>query len=610
MDASDALIVICSPAAAKSRWVKEEIRYFQSIGRRARIFCLIVAGSPDVTAADCAFPEAILKSADGEPLGEALAAEVVTGHDNKRTAMLRIAAGLLGVGIDDLKRRDTQRRLRIAGFVTAGSVAIAIVMVGFAIMAQLARQEAEVRRVQAEGLIRFMLGDLRSKLEPLGRLDVLDAVGNEAMTYFAQLGNLGTEQELLARAMALRQIGEVRFRQGQLPSASEAFEQSLTIARSLRSQAPDNGEYLFELGQAEFWVGYAAFEQSHLEQAENGMQKYMEYGRELLAMSPNNARYDRELGFAYSNLGTILLERRKSAEALQSFRQGRSIFDQLIAKSPDDLELKHQAANLRSWIAETLLELGRLQESEDAYQKTVNELRELRDTGASELYAEHLGENAYHLADAHLNQGEISDAERFVLMSRQIFDELVANDPDNAIWRSDRAIAVYHLAELHLVAGDRETARELLNGATVDFETLLTRDPHDLRTVENLALTERLLARIARVVGATTTALDLSARAESRLLEGMHTETVRARTAISAAIVEEERGAILLASGDASMATSIWQRALERLKGYAAPSPAQLAIERKLALDLGLADIAADRSARLAAIGFDDPRFQ
>ena len=30
------------------------------------------------------------------------------------------------------------------------------------------------QRVQAEGLIEFMLGDLRKKLEPVGRLEVLE----------------------------------------------------------------------------------------------------------------------------------------------------------------------------------------------------------------------------------------------------------------------------------------------------------------------------------------------------------------------------------------------------------------------------------------------------
>ena len=40
------LIVICSPAATRSRWVNEEILAFKRLGRSARIFCLIVEGDP------------------------------------------------------------------------------------------------------------------------------------------------------------------------------------------------------------------------------------------------------------------------------------------------------------------------------------------------------------------------------------------------------------------------------------------------------------------------------------------------------------------------------------------------------------------------------------
>jgi hypothetical protein len=36
--------VICSPKAAKSRWVNEEILTFKRLGREHRIFCLIIAG--------------------------------------------------------------------------------------------------------------------------------------------------------------------------------------------------------------------------------------------------------------------------------------------------------------------------------------------------------------------------------------------------------------------------------------------------------------------------------------------------------------------------------------------------------------------------------------
>ena len=49
IEQSRCLVVICSPRAAASRWVNEEIRSFQRLGRANRIFTLIVAGEPNAS---------------------------------------------------------------------------------------------------------------------------------------------------------------------------------------------------------------------------------------------------------------------------------------------------------------------------------------------------------------------------------------------------------------------------------------------------------------------------------------------------------------------------------------------------------------------------------
>jgi hypothetical protein len=46
---SRALLVICSPQSARSRWVDEEILTFVRLGRRDRIFPAVVAGEPNAT---------------------------------------------------------------------------------------------------------------------------------------------------------------------------------------------------------------------------------------------------------------------------------------------------------------------------------------------------------------------------------------------------------------------------------------------------------------------------------------------------------------------------------------------------------------------------------
>lgn len=609
LDCSHALIVVCSPAAAQSKWVGEEIRHFQATDRSARIFCLLVSGTTERGHPDCAFPPALLQSVDGDPLPDPLAADVTDKGDGKRDAMLRIAAGLLGVGIDDLKHRDAQRQLRLRGAVAMGSLAVTVLTVGFAIVAQLAREEADLRRGQAEGLISFMIGDLRSKLEPLSRLDLLEDVGDETMDYFTALGDAGTEQEVYSRAMAMRQIGEVRIRQGRLAGAQQAFEESRKIAESLFTSAPENNDYLYELSQAEYWVGLIALEQSQPEQTEASFTKYMEYTRQLLSREPENSAYQLELVYAYGNLVTVAIEARDPQRALEYSQQSVDLNQILLAAAPENLYLRHVLGGGYSWVGKSQLLLGHLEESETAYLTAFEGLAELHATGEDRVYSENYGQNAYHLGDVHLNQGHLTEAELYFGIAFQVFTELVALDPDNAIWRDDLVISARHQAEVLMLADRRTDARDLLEQAIADFKESVSTDSGELGFVASLALAERLLALLL-LDDSPEQALELITQAQLRIIDVVDNATVRARVTITAGIVAETYGRILWQSGNEAAAIATWNRALELLQPQSGSELSQLAVARQLVFHLQGESAAALRATRLEEAGFDDPRFR
>lgn len=110
---SRCLIVICSPKAARSRWVNEEIRSFKRRGRQARVLALIVDGEPGDPAREC-FPPALCHVVDedgrllDEPV-EPIAADARPGRDSRREALLRVLAGMLDVPYDELRQRARQQ---------------------------------------------------------------------------------------------------------------------------------------------------------------------------------------------------------------------------------------------------------------------------------------------------------------------------------------------------------------------------------------------------------------------------------------------------------------------------------------------------------------------
>jgi len=106
LDSSKKLIVICSPASARSEWVNKEVQRFINNGRITDIIPFIVRGTPNSGDENECFPPALKLSEEEQLLG------VSVVELGKKDALLRVIAGLLGIKFDQLKRRHEQRRKR------------------------------------------------------------------------------------------------------------------------------------------------------------------------------------------------------------------------------------------------------------------------------------------------------------------------------------------------------------------------------------------------------------------------------------------------------------------------------------------------------------------
>ncbi|NOR40297.1 MAG: TIR domain-containing protein, partial [Gammaproteobacteria bacterium] len=146
---SESLIVVCSPAAANSRWVNEEIRLFRSLGRGDRIFCVIVDGDPKAVDPDEAcFPPALLEPDSGVS-HEPLAADARKWEDGKSLAKLKLVSAILGIRLDKLRQREQQRKRRLRGLAVLSSIAI----VALVLTTLVSRMAENARREHAEVLV-------------------------------------------------------------------------------------------------------------------------------------------------------------------------------------------------------------------------------------------------------------------------------------------------------------------------------------------------------------------------------------------------------------------------------------------------------------------------
>jgi hypothetical protein len=154
LEASQCLIVICSPNAAASKYVNEEIRRFKMLGRSDRIIPVIIDGEPGDPMRECFPPALHLKLGANGQLSddreELIAADARPHGDGKENVKLKVVAGLLGTGLDEIVRRaERGRRQRLRNWIGALAV-LALTLASLAVWAEINRRDAEAERQVAQ----------------------------------------------------------------------------------------------------------------------------------------------------------------------------------------------------------------------------------------------------------------------------------------------------------------------------------------------------------------------------------------------------------------------------------------------------------------------------
>lgn len=204
------LIVIASPYAAVSKWVDQEIARFRAMGRGDRILCLIVDGEPHADLQpgrgflEC-FPPS-LRTKDGI---EPIAADVRPRRDGKPAARLKLIAGLLGVGLDELRRRERRRSMLQKSAWVVFVLFVAVILLGLWRLQQ---------REQQEALSQQALHTHLDTVYEEGRKELLEHNEARAAVLLDEARRLGIDTPALrfmqARAMRIVDAEKIAFQSG------------------------------------------------------------------------------------------------------------------------------------------------------------------------------------------------------------------------------------------------------------------------------------------------------------------------------------------------------------------------------------------------------------
>ena len=435
--ASDALLVLCSPSAARSRWVDAEIALFRELHPDRPIIAAILDGDP----AECFPPSLLVTDAQGE-VHEPIAADFRSEQDGPKLARLKIVAGLTGLALDQIIQRDAQRQLRRVIAITLLALVMTLSMALMLVFAIQAQREADHQRRQAEGLIEFMLTDLRQRLNGVGRLDVLDTVNQRAFAYYADQSDLDDlpVDSLERRARVLHAMGEDDQRRGEYDRSLSEFHEAERVTGTLLAADPEDPERIFNHAQSEFWLGYVVFARRHYAEAMPRFEAYLRLARRLVELEPGNEKYLRELAYAQGNICSVAVSLDKHDKRLAECGHALATMERVHAMLPEDAGVEADLANRHSWYADAL----RLQKR---YKKALAERR--LQTGIARrmlardprnvAYEQNLMLARYSTAVLLDEMGEAEKAQTLLAQASSKLDALIAADPENMDWRKWRA---------------------------------------------------------------------------------------------------------------------------------------------------------------------------
>ncbi|MFI2810691.1 MULTISPECIES: toll/interleukin-1 receptor domain-containing protein [Microbulbifer] len=551
------LLVVCSPAAAASRWVNDEILFFKRQHGEGRILALVVDGEPLASLSgrpeqEC-LPPALRFRIDrsgnlSDKPAEPLASDIRSRGDGKRMALLKLLATMLGLGLDELARRDHQRRMQLQKLISATALVAVTILAALSYAAINARDIAEKRRLAAEDLVNFMLTDLRDRLEPIGRLDALDLVGEKVLSFYRAQRHSALNADALGRqASAMHLLGEIRDLSGDTDAAIELFSRAAVTTGELLARDPANPDRIFDHAQSVFWVGYPDYQRGHYREAQRWFDEYLQLARQLVRLEPARPAWQMELFYALNTQAVLKFRDAQYREGLELFQEAGTI----LAGLPDNNDNREARINNLAWIGSAYFMLGEFDSAIDSRQQ---ELRLIDDWLAREPDRNNLldytmtAQNA--LVRLYHRTGDTVALTRYRALAGETARELVQQDPENRDYRlraykfhlNDALIGHIGTAEAdRLLADIRSLAREMPER----FEVQQLRWQAEFKLALKYFGSARRDVLVGSVGDFSRWAAGLDATGQQRLLEPLRVLSGLLQAMDSSAGAEEWRAGLL-----------------------------------------------------------------
>jgi tetratricopeptide (TPR) repeat protein len=534
LEASQFLVVVCSPRAAVSKYVDEEILRFKAMGRSGRVVAIIVDGEPGDPAREC-FPPALRFKVepDGQVTDvpeEPIAADARRQGDGKRYALQKLVAALIDVPFDDVRKRDAigdSRRIKIAAAAIGVVTALAL-FTGYLFIEHSHQQAIEAQRIEAQekrdAEQARQMADLKALTEKLISMShgqaapaqgqaVAEAVnaaakgaqeGDDRLKRALDLlkANKVTEAEALFRAVAEDKAARIK---QDSKDAAAAYRNLGAIAgladpkRALDaySQAvtldPDDLRGLF-------WVGWLQKERGYLPEAEAPFRRILS-----VAKINDRAYY---LYWARLGLGDIRRARGDLKAAQADYLEARAIAERVAKTDPSNARWQRNLSASYDQIGDVLVAQGNLPEALKSYRDSlaiVERLAKMAPTNAGRQ--RDLSVSNERIGDIYLAQGNLDHALAQYRASLNRMVPIRDAYPSNTDLQRFTSVTLNKIGDVLVEQGNLAEALKYLRDSLTIRERLAKADPNNAGWQSDLAVSYERIGDVLKLQGNLVEAL-------------------------------------------------------------------------------------------------------
>ncbi len=307
----------------------------------------------------------------------------------------------------------------------------------------------------------FILQDLHDGLVPLGRLDLLEQVAQQALDYYKPgvEGEPLTDEALRRRSLALRNLGDVFIDQGNLEQAAMAYHAGREIAEELVALDSEDLEAVYLLALAHTGEAVVEMTRDDFEKALRSYQSAIKLLRTVVTADPTKIEWRRNTANTYIQQGNLLFTAGRRPEALVVIREAVVITQALVDEIPNDAALRLDLGDKHRLLSQVLAADGEIDAARDASDKDIAICLGVARSDAVNATAQlGLMEGYDWRGRLLVEEGDLEAAEEAMRSSVKVGERLVADDPTNARWQFRLSAAYDSLGEALLASGETNAA--------------------------------------------------------------------------------------------------------------------------------------------------------